>query len=492
MNVFDVLNKDNLIKQNEVTIIGLEFLDDDGFKKLKKIFLDILKENLNYKFNIYYFNTTSEFISTILDDRIKNVNEFKRNRIVRKRVIGTRNEKINSFIEDILVQFKNMILYGNLENIPNNYVDIIIENFFIRQINLPQTFSAVRIGNSIWWSPKIKFLSTVDRYEKIEENSIFYDEIIEYIDNLKDIKKTKKYLSEIGTEIISAYVKEQNENGYEHFYRKMEVPRSAFENELRYRRYSVWLFIFNRKGDLLLHQRSHLAKDNCLLWDKSAGGHYNLEDASTEITAKKELIEELFSEKAEYGEYQLSDLAKVTSFGEWKPNARPSRTFTNAFDGLPQDNVIMFRGIKDNNPWTEGENPSERKKSKIKKLDEYEIVNRGEYEISLQKVHEESLPNVQTWFISDVYFCIAPEGVIDTEKQMYDKLHRVYAEGAAYDHKIISIFDLKQWIEEEKANGTAKQKFTNDLLYVMDRYYSELEEFSIFVQNVFKDSLGDK
>lgn len=161
-------------------------------------------------------------------------------------------------------------------------------------------------------------------------------------------------------------------------------------------RYSIWGFIFNRKGQILLHQRSKNTKDNRLLWDKSIGGHVDVRDVSTIITAKRELVEELFLPEAEFTKYTKAELGDIIHFGDWLPNKRPERSFTKAFASVGEKDWIMFRATDSNGePLT------------ITRISKRRVLNK------------KGMSTIKrTIFRSDVYLFIAPQNYIDTYEEM--------------------------------------------------------------------------
>lgn len=100
-------------------------------------------------------------------------------------------------------------------------------------------------------------------------------------------------------------------------------PRDAFLSNLAIVKSVVWALIFDRKGNVLLHQRSLNAKDNRGLWDKSVGGHVSVEDLDTIEAFRREVTEELYTMEAEgqghsnKSEWMKINKQKIIYLGEW-------------------------------------------------------------------------------------------------------------------------------------------------------------------------------
>lgn len=100
-------------------------------------------------------------------------------------------------------------------------------------------------------------------------------------------------------------------------------PRDAFLSNLAIVKSVVWALIFDRKGNILLHQRSLNAKDNRGLWDKSVGGHVSVGDLDTIEAFRREVTEELYTlEKEGQGHSDESEWMKINKqkiiyLGEW-------------------------------------------------------------------------------------------------------------------------------------------------------------------------------
>ena len=464
-NVKEIFSINYLKNKKEFTIVDISFIDSILLEKMAEIFGKTFADNANFKLNILYFSENNSFFEKLTELDLDVSRKFNEQRIIRK-IIESENEFILKVLEWVSKVYDIRDGVKPSDAIKNQ----IKNNIVIRRNHCNHTFSAFMCDDEIWYAPQIIGIVDLDDYHLLASTEFEYQKVKAYADGFLNNKKLVKCLSEVDEEIIEVYEGVRMPNGYEVNLRRGTLPRSAFLTK-DYKRYSVWEFIFNRHGQLLLHQRSKNTKDNRLLWDKSAGGHLNLTDSSSEETAKKELIEELFSADAEYEIYQKSDLDRITSFGEWNPVNRPIESYRMAFDFMRKDDVIMFRATRNGGPYTE----DRVSKRKMCKLDDAKEIEAG------------SVTYPETVFISDVFYFIAPKGIIDTEEQVKATFAKVYERGAANAHKLVSIYELQDMVEQAKLNGTVNDEFTDDLVFMMNNRFQMLLEFSMFVKAVFNE-----
>ena len=276
-------------------------------------------------------------------------------------------------------------------------------------------------------------------------NDSCYRAVNDYIEFYINEQKGGIYQSELSDEMLVMYDKEKIPRGI--------FPRKAFYNP-DFQRYSVWLFIFNRRGELLLHQRSMKAKDNCGLWDKSVGGHVDIADTSTAMTAERELIEELFL-PAKFTQYMKENPQDIINMGAWKPDKRGyERALSDIHDFGPCDWAYFH----------------------VEKL-----ISRT----SKRRYHlcddSNARPVIkETKFISDVFLFIAPLGILDDDKDV-----KKLSKEVGLNHTLKTIPEIARWIEDEKAKDNENEVFTDDLLYTMDYMRDMLEEFSEMVKVTF-------
>ena len=339
----------------------------------------------------------------------------------------------------------------------------IMDRVFMAQINLRMPLNIIKADNRIWFSYTTNSVPRLDDYEEIlAESSSQYKRINDLIDYYFSLN-TRDFFSKPQDELIWIYDKELS-------IPRCIAPRSAFYTT-DFQRKSVWGFIFNRNGELLLQKRSKSTKDNRLLWDKSCGGHVDVKDTSSLMTAKRELIEELFLPQAEYTKYLREDLGDIVNFGDWNPKKRSERHFHEAFNSLLPSDWVIFSPTNDFG------------------------IPLTSTRVSPRRITEPNggLVIKSTIFSSDIYFFVAPEGYMDTTSQMKKLVALGEKEGAASDHQLISINKLSDWIMQEKSKQEADSVFTDDLLHIEIQFKSILESFSEFLKYLHKiDKISSK
>lgn len=327
----------------------------------------------------------------------------------------------------------------------------ILRRIEIRQVNLRLPLNIIEADGKVWCCVITSSAANADSYFNVEANLKLKSDLLELLDFYMNPEKGGIYLSKPREELIQLY----DRNG---------IPRGIFPRACFYTtefsRYSIWGFIFNRKGELLLHQRSMQTKDGRGLWDKSIGGHVDLLDSSTSITAERELVEEMFLPQAEDTKFLRADLGDIIHFGEWNPKKRPERAFREALAGLTESDWVMFRATdRQGDPLT---------------------VAR----VSDRRMHGDNnqVTIKRTVFKSDVYLFIAPPDYLDSHEQMKLLLSHAEESGAAQDHKLTTIENLRRWIEEAEKAGNDRSTFTDDILFINLQYREMLEGFSEFVR----------
>jgi len=329
----------------------------------------------------------------------------------------------------------------------------IIERITINQVNLRLPLNVIKADGKFWFNFVGGRAATIDDYFEAKDERMIRD-LKDYMSHYIEDEDGRVFLSKPGDELIQLYDRDSVPRGI--------YPRKAFYST-DFKRYSVWGFVFNRKGELLLHQRSKNTKDNRLLWDKSIGGHVDILDSSTYQTAQRELIEELFLPQAEFTPFLKEDIGEFRNYGDLDFDKRPEVEFKAAFSRLNSNEWVMFRATDRNgNPLT---------------------VSR----VSYRRVHEDDgrLMIKKTVFISDVYLFIAPAEYMDTCEQMKDLVRLSEKTGSAEDHMLVSVERLRDWIEEEETSGVANEVFTDDLMYINLELRSLMERFSEFIKFVF-------
>jgi len=444
-----------------------------------ELFYDMLKCSENdtppqLKITIIYESDDENFNQSLFYDkeRSKSKIEFDKLQTFKKRLTGGRgkSKKAAGFIEAVLDYFPKTEEKKDEIAAAKSRLKL-FENNRGHKVNL------ILIDDVIWYSITTLDIPTLEMYKKItiESDATLYSQLSDYIDNLLNVNKTTGeiegniFLSKAGEELIQLYDNNSFPRGI--------APRKAFYST-DFQRYSIWAFIFNRKGELLLHKRSDKTMDNRSLWDKSAGGHVDLTDSSTIITAKRELVEEMFLPEAEYTKYMKAALGDIIDFGEWNINKREDKHFIDSFNGLDYKDWIVFRAT-DYNENKEVVPMTIRRKSPRKMY----VEDRDEQGKVIKLPNgqpKEQVKTKYTRFISDVFMFIAPEGYIDEEQQMNQLLNAAEISGAASAHRLISIEGLFKDVEINP------NLYTDDIVYMCSEKKRILIEFSEAVKFIFK------
>lgn len=369
------------------------------------------------------------------------------------------NPKVRMQYKELSIHRNRVAGTGESDGLLNNIISIsdkdisnsIVERLSIKQGNLRLPVNLIVADDEIWFCVSGASFPTIDSYVPVDKNSSLYTELMDLADLYVNPSRGGGYLSGQNEELIQMYDRQGFPRGI--------YPRSCFYTT-EFERHSIWGFIFNRNGELLLHQRSKTTKDGRELWDKSVGGHVDLGESSTFMTAQRELVEEMFLPEAEYSKFVRADLGDILNFGEWNLRKRPEHALRAEMNSIGKADWVMFRpNDSDGEPLT---------------------ITR----ISERRLHdaEGNVTNKKTIFRSDVYLFVAPEGFIDSKSQMDRLLGLAEEAGAAQAHKLISIDDLSSWIQELEHDGKEKETVTDDLLYVELEHTDLLAEFASFVK----------
>lgn len=434
---------ENFLKnaKTEIVIIGINSLDP-YLEKSAKFFYNLLNIHNDLKVSIYYESESENFNQSLTVDTKESINRisFTALETHKDRIVGTTD---NSGLKNRILDFFDK----------RELKEKLTERILLGQINFRLPINIIKADEEYWFCFVSNKMPQIDDYQFVTSDSMKAD-IKNYIEFYTKNPIGKVHLSNPDDELIQMYDSEKIPRGI--------FPRKAFYLPDR-KRYSIWGFVFNRKGELLLHQRSKHTKDNRLMWDKSIGGHVDITDASTYITAQRELIEEMFMPQAEFTPFLKEDVAKFSNFGDLNFKKRPESEFKLAFNTLATTEWIMFRATDKKGVPLTVDRKSPRK------------INISDNKTIIKKTN----------FISDVYLFIAPENYIDTNEQMKDLVELSEKTGAAQDHKLVSIDELRDWIEEEEKKNNAENIFTDDLLYINSEMRNLLERFAELIKYVF-------
>ena len=448
MKLIDILkNKKGEPLQDRLIIIGVNPIIVE-ITENPQLLVDLMVVNEALEIKIIYENETENFNQSLFYEKgvSKKRIEFDKLQTFRNRLIGTRGRKRTGLLEDI----QNLL--------PEDKKEKYIKRILLLQNNFRHNVNIIIADDIIWFSFTTLDLPTLDMYIQvtIENNSLLYNQLSDFVSFLLNKDSGGKYLSKINDELIEMYDMNSIPRGI--------YPREAFYST-DYQRYSIWAFVFNRKGELLLHQRSAKTKDNRLLWDKSAGGHVDITDSSTLITAKRELVEELFLPEAEYTKFMQAELGDIIDFGEWNIEKRPVKHFRSSFDGLDENDWVIFKAT-----------------DKDDRGDSFPMTIRRKSQ-RIMHVLVEGNEEVQKWytrFISDVYLFVAPDGIIDSSEEMNELFSVAEKKGAAKAHKLINIENL---IDDVKLNP---DMYTDDIVYMCSEKKWLLVQFAESIKYLFQ------
>ena len=457
--------------QNHLIVVGVNPIVQE-ITTNPQLFFDLLNTT-PVKITLIYESETENFNQSLfhVNGSTEKSLDFDRLETYRSRLLGGKKGRKNTagLVEDVLRYCED-----------NEKKKDMRSRIRLLQNNLRQFVNIIWADDVIWYCFTTLGLPEISMYQKITEQTDhdLYAQLAAYINFLLDENTGGKYLSKPDDELIELYDMKDMPRGI--------YPRKAFYTT-NFQRYSVWAFIFNRKGELLLQQRSPFTKDNRGLWDKSAGGHVDLKDSSTLITAKRELVEELFLPEAEFSKYMSADLGDIVDFGEWNIEKRPEKSLRDEFDGLEPNDWVVFRATD-----SEGEPMTVQRKSPrimhIQDIDEQSgapipmtdesgnIIKWGNGKIRYKE-------HIETWytrFISDVFLFVAPEGYIDTQEQINDLMGVAEKAGAQSSHKLMSIDALIDDVEEHP------ELYTDDMLFMCSEEKRLLVEFAESIKFIFK------
>lgn len=449
--------------EDKIIIVGVNPIIQELTEE-PEIFNDMLRVNPDLKITIIYESETENFNQSLFYDRsvTQRKLEFEKLQTYRNRLIGGKkgkNKKTAGFIDDALS-------YCEDEEEQERFRTRIV----LMQNNLRHFINLIVVDDVILYCFTTLDLPVIDMYEKvtIESNKKLYTQLMDYVMFLLNKNAGGIFLSKPGDELIELYDMKNYPRGI--------YPRKAFYST-NYQRYSVWNFIFNRKGELLLQQRSPHTADNRLLWDKSAGGHVDLTDSSTIMTAKRELVEELFLPEAEFTKYMKAEVGDIIDFGEWNTEKRSEKHFKSGFDALDSSDWVIFRATdQEGNSMT-----IQRKSPRVMTI--ADVDEKGN-KIKITKKGKESIKeHTEIWytrFISDVYLIVAPENYIDSEEEIRDLMVSAEKKGAQSAHRLISIENLIEEVEQHP------EIYTDDMVYMCSEQKWLLIQFAEFIKYVFK------
>lgn len=501
---------DLILTAKKVRILGanpfVETLVNPQFNiNLRRRLETLFKEDPAKKgfFKMYMESEQEDFYQQLTDNRGKT--NYKMQYTDKKaRLFGKEQANYESALLTDVVNRIERHYRDEGEKVPEGLLKFVQENIIVRQLNLRMPYFAIAIDEDVWYCPlslNVPDLSAmiylddqnVPGYKAIKSEIIRYFIFLETSDedaktnNFKADMGGKKFTSKPDAELIEAYDEITDK-------RVAIFDRKAFLT-LEYKRASIWGFIFNRKGQLLLQKRGNNSADNRGMWDKSTGGHVDLTDASTVETAKREFIEEVYTKDGEFSKYNTSKTEMIVDFGEWRRALRDDETFIEAFSPFTgkDKHIIMFRAFveADKRPLTVD-------RDSMREITTFKKDAKGE---DAKDKNGNKIPasakNKPTRFRSDVFFFITAENEIDTDEQMKKTFMEYESkESVVEGHRLIDIAKLrdevfeyaenKDKIDANAQNGEEPDRYTDDMVHIIKNYWGYLTEFSSFVKDTFE------
>lgn len=272
------------------------------------------------------------------------------------------SDEIGAFIElKIKEEVKKLKLEANeIEEFKKSKkleIKAAIDNGEIDRLQFKQCFSlrtsylnipipVINIDDDYYITQSLTKFCHQTKFELITKDNIWYEEYYKYFHAYFDAPLgAKKYSTEITkkdnrTEVILMYNNQRHLLG--------QLPRDSFLGTTKVK-VVVWGMLFTRDGRVLIHQRGKNAKDNQGLWDKSIGGHVDMEKdvVDTVKAAAREMLEELYKvEAAGQGSHTKTEnmepnADKPIFLGEWRPEIRYTFPFSEI--SSQKDEIFFFR-----------------------------------------------------------------------------------------------------------------------------------------------------
>jgi hypothetical protein len=220
------------------------------------------------------------------------------------------------------------------------------QKFSLRTCYLRIPIPVINIDDDYFYTLSLTKFCTQDKFEKITSEHIRYDEFGKYFEAYFDNDLgAKKYSSELTekdnkTEIILMYNDKRQCLG--------QLPRQSFM-KIKKAKVVIWGMVFTRDGRVLIHKRADNAKDNRGMWDKSIGGHVDMEKDTVDTVkaAAREMLEELYKIEAEdqggHNTIAITEIKpdKPIFLGEWKEGMRKTLPFKEVRNN--EEEIYFFR-----------------------------------------------------------------------------------------------------------------------------------------------------
>lgn len=323
------------------------------------------------------------------------------------------------------------------------------QKLFIRTYYISPKIPVINIDNDYYIGMALTRFHHLEKFEKITPDNFWYDEYIKYFNAFFDHPQgAKKYSTEYTAkgnklEVIEMYNEKRIPLG--------QLPRDSFLDTTKVKTV-VWGLIFDRSGRLLIHRRGINAKDNRDMWDKSVGGHVDIEkDIDTVKGAARELLEELYeTEKEGQGGHNEDNISNTNAdylifLGEWRPQYRYDRIFSE-MNYRPEQNYY-FRLNYD-----------------------YSKVVRE----SPRKMPDGSEQRVRAFV--DLYVCVADCAFNDRVKERLLKNSKYLL---LYPDQIKDLFKYGSYIDDDGQEVSYEELFEKDGILYDEKEKDERHEFKV-------------
>jgi len=313
---------------------------------------------------------------------------------------------------------------------------------------------AINIDDDYYITLSLTKFCSQEKFEKITSEHIWCDEFHKYFQAYFDSELgAKKYSTEITekdnlTEVILMYNDDRHCLG--------PLPRQSFL-DITKTKLVIWGMIFTRDGRVLIHKRGKNAKDNRDMWDKSIGGHVDMEKDTVDTVkaAAREMLEELYKIEAEdQGAHSANEIKEINPdipifLGEWREELRAALPFKEIRDN--KETIYCFRMNYDF---------SKRPVSSPRLLPE----GKGESPVKC---------------FADVYVYIMDEDF--NEKKLENSNFKLFELHELYDCYMGD--DITYYSKDDKKEVTEKFKATPDLQTIITgKLWSELNVFADYLK----------
>lgn len=286
--IFDTFidNKINNANNNIVFLGGL------SHRKMVKDWFDIIAKRLtaSKKLEVWIFVESDQFLFwrslSLKPEHERNVRSYK-----------DLQERYRLQCHDLRNSIKKYV--SNKYDDDEKLVAEVMHRLHFYESSLPIYTFYTLIDDTLFITPRNHLRASLSSTRVIEnKNSLEYLQAIECIEFYKNLAKNNRFVDDPFAEktIVTA---DEGKRVYG------ELFRATFNQDSRLETRVAHAFVFNRRGEFLVRKRGENEFDNCGLYDKSIGGHWDVgTDVSFHSAARRELDEEI-------NQSLVSDIRKV-------------------------------------------------------------------------------------------------------------------------------------------------------------------------------------